>query len=874
MSQSYSTRLSQPNIVDEQEFELHAQILHLDENSQCFRPCSTATSHSCRLRRRGTSCTATSNADSPQPAAIPNVYKYKYWVASLIGLLSILLVAYFSQNDKPLDWKDFLAPSTIASTDPLSTELERHKTTQDAPNNLPHFPGPFVGRDNDIRNITYFLFHPHTQMVHIFGLPAVGKSTLAIHLGHKVVSRGVAVRYINMDDSHISKSSDIFEPVQSVDNDRKTSKDLVVSNTFRDITVFWYSPSHKESVSATTQALIEWAKGLSNTTLLILDNCDLLLKINTGRENSFLKVLDALSKASPYLHTITTSRLQLNLLDAKPYKLQPLDSEFAIELLQLFTPIITFNDSRMINELVDGIPLALKIVGSLVSTTRQPNLIIKELQQNLIQTLTPEDIRPETQKIRPVLRLSFNYLHSDTQECALYLSHFPGSFSHEAALHILNNCTNSTPIRCLRNLTDTSLLDLYYYAGQHRYQFHKLIKEFLIDIESHENQTLETLIISVSFNSSFVSHYTELLHNFVTNYSQKPHDDENIGRFEYESHNFDALMKEASSFNAWRVKSIVHFTRALKCDLMLEIFTLNQLLKVGQMVLVLFEGRMDDISQQIGALDTLNVYRDLVLVLREWIKSFPEEECTTLCKETFLQQGFASRVELINRQCAKTNCNRHDYYRELQFSYFGESVCFSYCLQFTTIDINMQIICSIIVLVITMLKVIIRRRMTIKQMVFLLVAILFLCFSTFVNLFLTISLSIVIYIANRCPVLKLTNHNNLKIFFTVVYFSLLFVLMMFAFGENMIMTNTFFCFCVIVHSPKLFRCDYCFRKLIHVLHVLSLLFLFHTYIYEFEYLHYGSSCILAFMYPYMTYVRIFLKYRLVVTYMIIAVFNI
>ena len=248
MSQSYSTRLAQPNIVDEQEFELHAQILHLDENSQCFRPCSTATSHSCRLRRRGTSCTATSNADSPQPAAIPNVYKYKYWVASLIGLLSILLVSsYFSQNDKPLDWKDFPAPSTIASTDPLSTELGRHKTTQDAPNNLPHFPGPFVGRDNDIRNITYFLFHPHTQMVHIFGLPAVGKSTLAIHLGHKAVSHGVAVRYINMDDSQISKSSNTFEPVQTVDNDRTTSKKLV-SKTFSDITLSWYSP---EFVSAT-----------------------------------------------------------------------------------------------------------------------------------------------------------------------------------------------------------------------------------------------------------------------------------------------------------------------------------------------------------------------------------------------------------------------------------------------------------------------------------------------------------------------------------------------------------------------------------------------------------------------------------------------
>ena len=903
MNQSYSTRLSQPVIVhelDEQELELLAKILDLRAwpkakptvTSSTNRPRQVATFHAyrsgqgatynaCRPRPTVPSCaykplpTATSCVDSPQPTAMSHAYKHKYWVASLIALLSILLVSsYFSQNDKSLNWKDFPAPSTIASTDPLSTELGRHKTTQDAPNNLPHFPGPFVGRDNDIRNITSLLFHPHTQMVHIFGLPAVGKSTLAVHLGYKVVSCGVAVRYINMDDSHISKSSDIFETVQSVDNDRKTSKDLVVSKTFGNITLSWYSPSQKESVSATTQALLEWAKGLSNTTLLILDNCDLILKMNTDRENSFLRVLDALSKASPYLHTVTTSRLQLNLLDAKPYKLQPLDSEFAVELLQLFTPITTLNDSRMINELVDGIPLALKIVGSLVSTTRLPNLIIKELQQNLIHTLTPEDRRPETQKIRPVLKLSFNYLHSDTQECALYLSHFPGSFSQEAALHILNNCTNSTPIRCLRNLTDTSLLDHYYYAGQHRYQFHKLIKEFLIDVEFHDNQTLETSMIDVGFNSSFVSYYTELLHNFVTIYNQMPHDDENIGRFEYESHNFDGLVKKVSSFNAWRVKSVVHFTHALNCDLMLEIFTLNQLLKVGQKVLMMFEGGMDDISQQIGALETLNVYQDLVLVLREWIKSFPEKECKTLCEETFLQQGFASRGELISRQCAKTSCNRRDYFRELQFSYFGESVCFSYCLQFSKIDINMLIICSIVMLVITMLKVIIRRRLTIKQIVLLLVVVLslYLCFMYF-SLFVTTSLGIVIYISNDCAVLKRTNHNNFKKCFSVVYFSLFFVLMMFAFRENMIMTNTFFCFCVIVQSLKLLHNDYCSRKLVHVLYALSLLFLFHTYIYESEYLHYGSSCILAFMYPYMTYFRIFLKYKFVVTCMIVAAFD-
>ena len=122
----------------------------------------------------------------------------------------------------------------------------------------------------------------------------------------------------------------------------------------------------------------------------------------------------------------------MKLLDAKPYNLKPLDNESAIELLHLVSPFMTQNNSRIINELLDGIPLALKIVGSLISEIRLPNVIIKELQNNLIETLTPEDVHLDTQKMRPVLRLSYNYLDNSTQECALYLSHFPGSFSEDA----------------------------------------------------------------------------------------------------------------------------------------------------------------------------------------------------------------------------------------------------------------------------------------------------------------------------------------------------------------------------------------------------------------------------------------------------------
>ena len=48
----------------------------------------------------------------------------------------------------------------------------------------------------------------------------------------------------------------------------------------------------------------------------------------------------------------------------------------------------------------------------------------------------------------------------------IYLSHFPGSFTTDAALHMFSNCTNSSPV-------NWSLLDPYSYAGQSHYQFHQ-----------------------------------------------------------------------------------------------------------------------------------------------------------------------------------------------------------------------------------------------------------------------------------------------------------------------------------------------------------------------------------------------------------------
>ena len=846
------------------------------QKTAVFRPCrrrptgtfrvwrrrSTATSHACRRRRTTTSCpcrrqpASTSCICRPQPV-ISHVCSCCIILYLIIALPSILLTPYLSQSDNQNCFQSTC--TNIGDDYTFGSELARclysQKTGKVAPNNLPDFPGPFVGRNQDVNKIIHLLLNPFVKTVHIFGLPAVGKSTLAVHVGYQMASHGVAVRYINVDESHMFKS--FYRPVPSDSiktQNKKPPRAMVNSKTFSNNALSWYSNTEKKFVSATAQGLIEWAKALSNSTLLILDNCDSLLQRKRGR-NDVLLVFDALNKASPYLHIVTTSRLKLNLLDVELYKLKPLLNASAIRLLHLISPTINVNDSRAMNNLLDGIPLALKIVGSLVSEMRPPNIIIRELQQNLIQTLTPEDTRPETQKMRPVLRLSYNYLASGTQECALCLSNFPGSFSQDAAHQILSNCTNSAPTECLRNLSDMSLLDPYSYAGQSRFQFHKLIKEYLIDVKSNCS-TVDISSVVSRFNFSFVIYYTQILSNFVNIYNESPHDEENIGRFEYESHNFEHLMEKVSLFDLWPVTAFVNLSHTLTCDLMLEVFSKLELLKVGQKVLVTFEGRMDDISTQFGAFETLNIYHDLVLALRESIHSFPQDYCVALCKETFLQQGFTTRIKIIDKYLAKTNHSRHDYYRKLQFPFFGESICFSYCLHFVNHDIRTVIMCTLAIVVFAIVKVIIGK-CTFADILDLLEIEFWLCFSLFFHVSVSVSAYVVTFIGLKPNGLKMIKHRDLIVYLTLLYYVVLCILLIYAFREDMILTNFFF-FCIISNVTNLFRTDVG----IIILHILSIIFVANTYILDFATLRYATTYILAVLYYYWEYFRIILAYRI------------
>ena len=255
-----------------------------------------------------------------------------------------------------------------------------------APNTLPVLYGPFLGRDKDLKEISHSLIHPASSgvtMVNIYGAPAVGKSTLAIHIGYTLDAHYL----LSKPDESIPQSPTVTKKPKI---NARNSSELSVS--YSDIVLPWYSLSEHQYVLASAQHLLEWAMGLKNDTLLILDNCDRFLQ-SKKHEKIFKQALEDLHEASKHLRIIATSRMKFTILDGfKSWQLSNLDSTSAIELLQKESnSMLTARDSREIAELVGNNPLALIIAAHMIreNAILKPQEVIDELKNNPMKILSP-----------------------------------------------------------------------------------------------------------------------------------------------------------------------------------------------------------------------------------------------------------------------------------------------------------------------------------------------------------------------------------------------------------------------------------------------------------------------------------------------------
>ena len=146
-------------------------------------------------------------------------------------------------------------------------------------------------------------------------------------------------------------------------------------------------------------------------------------------------------------------------------------------------------------ELVEGCPLALKVIGQLLHIYWAP--LINKVEKKLITVLDKASI--QEQRFRVIMDVAFNRL-GDLKDCGYVLSLFPGSFDERAGDAIVQE-------ECLETYLKHSLLNDYSLAFNYRYKMHRLIKEYL--------QEKMSLSANTNFVARFKKHFETMLLTYV-----------------------------------------------------------------------------------------------------------------------------------------------------------------------------------------------------------------------------------------------------------------------------------------------------------------------------------------------------------------------
>ena len=300
--------------------------------------------------------------------------------------------------------------------------------------------------------------------------------------------------------------------------------------------------------NVTIDRLIKWARDLHHRTLLILDNCDDILH---RQKETLQKMVKRLLGSSNELKIMMTSRQRaMQLSQFKMYALHELSVEASCDLLQIVTRQLNSTLCESIANLTGNVPLALQVVGALLNQPDPPDpmTIIHNLEKQLISTLSPEELLPE-ERVNASISLSYHYLDEKLQKLGRYFANFPGSFSKETSCEIMLSFAQN-PVTCsyistsLHKLVQRSLLEYNQRSG--RYQFHRLIREFFLDIQKSMGSV--GLEESEQCSNKFRAHYAQMLYTLTVAFSTEVLHKMALTSLDIERHNIHHLLYHVENF--------------------------------------------------------------------------------------------------------------------------------------------------------------------------------------------------------------------------------------------------------------------------------------------------------------------------------------
>jgi archaellum biogenesis ATPase FlaH len=442
----------------------------------------------------------------------------------VIAAISILIALRSSPTD--ISAEDKHLKSTQFASNDLASWIWSNKTKCGSVSyDLPYLNSPFIGRKKEMARMIYLMNTAH--IVSINGAPGFGKSLLAMNVGYEMIRHGTTVRYIDAMDklSHLRVFTESDErvmnpkPTKSYRDETKYGQTSAPKSLLKRRRGSYSIAKDDNSFQAklpsdkVLDSLLRWSRDIDCHTLLILDNCDDIIQSATQRER-FIYLLKAMVENSKEnLHIILTSRQQILILDDyESLVIKELSDSASIELLSQLAPKLSQNHSELVASLVEGCPLALKVVGRLLH--KQEDTLTKKLEDELLNQPISVLDRASIQKERfsSIMDVVYEQLSEEMQECGYYLSFFPGTFEHQAGSAILPSSLTSQ--KCFEYYAEQSLLDKFIVAHLTHYKMHRLIREYF-----KQRGNISTR--SVYYYRDFEKNYCRYFTNYLLNHAKR-----------------------------------------------------------------------------------------------------------------------------------------------------------------------------------------------------------------------------------------------------------------------------------------------------------------------------------------------------------------